>query len=207
MVKSITISIALILLLSACSGVGPEETTPTEVEVSNLQSIRLLEATPATYILELDELHSGCGQNEPGQARPNSSVIEARSDGSDYLAAAKRIDGWQIQFDCEENPRLIVNVVVTYETLEGAAITLSRRWHGEVWERIDRGELELLANIEALGDLQLVFQDANGTIGVEFVYRNVYFFLTGTADEGVDNYEYFADLAEKYRQRIVGSIP
>jgi hypothetical protein len=147
-------------------------------------------------------LPAGCVANTPGVERPNSGVAEARSDGAEYLEASQRVDGWQIQFDCPGNPGLVVNVVATYATLEGAAITLSRRWHGEVWERIDAGTLEQLDPMLGLGDLQIVFQDANGTIGVEFVYRSSYFFLTGTSVGGVDNYEFFSTLANDYLESI-----
>ena len=199
--------IALLLMASAlmvigCAG-GSPELDPIE-EPAQVASIDedLLLAAAESYAISGDLLPEGCQASGPGTARPNSGVLEARSDGQAYLDASRRIEGWQIQFDCQGNPGLIVNVVNTYETLEGAAITLSRTWHGEVWERIDSGQLEQLENIPGLGDLQIVFQDANGTVGVEFVHRNVYFFMTGTSVGGVDNYAFFSELANRYLASI-----
>ena len=165
----------------------------------------LLEGSAESYAISADLLPEGCQASGPGIERPNSGVLEVRSDGESYLEASQRLEGWQIQFDCPDNPGLIVNVVTTYGTLEGAAITLSRNWHGEVWERIDSGQLERLENMPGLGDLQIVFQDTNGTVGVEFVYRNVYFFLTGTSVGGADNYEFFSELANRYLATIKSS--
>ncbi len=203
MMKYKLILLPLVLLLAACSGSAPSDFS-SEINSPTPVPATLLEGSPQDYALSADLLPASCQANE-GIERPNSDVLTARDDGEAYLEATKRISGWQVQFDCAENPRLIVNVVTTFETLEGAAITLSPRWHSQVWDRINSGELEQLANMEGLGDLQIVFQDANGTVGVEFAYHNVYLFLTGTADEGVDNYTFFEDLANRYLQVVKAS--
>jgi hypothetical protein len=203
----VSLLLIFIAILSACAdnnAINNAELVGVNklAEVTGPPESRPMSGSAQGLAIESDLLPAGCVENAPGVERPNSGVADARGDGAEYLAASQRVDGWQIQFDCPGNPGLIVNVVATYATLEGAAITLSRRWHGEVWERLDAGTLEQLDPMPGLGDLQIVFQDANGTIGVEFVYRSSYFFLTGTSVGGEDNYEFFSTLANEYLAEI-----
>lgn len=199
--RSFSLAILFIALLAACApGAGIPTATPTSDSLP-------VPGLAMEYVLQSNMLDNGCSTDGLGSESPNTRVLELREDGEDYLLATGRKDGWQIRFDCTDNPRLIVNVVVTYNTLAGPIQALSREWHVEVWDRIDTGELEQLPDMPGLGEHQIVFRDANGTIGVEFTYRNVYFFLTGTADEGVDNYDFFAELAAAQLARTASMVP
>jgi hypothetical protein len=190
MQKLLIILFASVSLISACSG---------NTEISSAGEV--LEATVfsgpvSEYVLAESFLENECEAADAGMELTNQRVLDLRADGEAYLEASKRIEGWQVQFNCLQNPNLIVSVVVVYENFEGPRLTLSPDWHQEVLGKIEAGDLERLPNMPALGEDQIVFQDSAGTIGVEFIYRNLYLFLTGTAQSGEDNYDFFAELAK-----------
>lgn len=132
-------------------------------------------------------------------------VLQARADGDAYVEATGRIMGWRVQFNrnaAGSTPPYIVNVVNVYETAEGALLVLSPEWHQDVWSQIESGGLTRLPDIEGLDAEQLVWQTADGAVGVEIVYRNLYIFLTGPTEAGADQYAFFADLAKAHLEWI-----
>ena len=199
--KTLILITSFIFLLTACApGAGLPTSTPTADGLP-------VPGRAMEYALTSNLLPNGCTASNAGTDLPNERVLELREDGEAYLEASGRVDGWQVQFDCEQSPKFMVGIVVRYETLAGATLSLSREWHGDVWERIAEGTLEQLDPMPRLGDQQIVFTDANGTIGVEFVYRNLYFFITGTAEAGEDNYDFFAEVAAAQLARAESMVP
>ncbi|MEX2162170.1 MAG: hypothetical protein WD751_09680 [Anaerolineales bacterium] len=152
---------------------------------------------PDDFLLTEEELAGQYAAADDGSASTNMDLLQARADGDAYIAATGRLTGWRIQFNREaegESPPYIVNVVNIYQTAEGAQLVLSREWHQDVWAAIDSGQLTRLPEIAGLDAEQLVWQTADGAVGVEIVYRNLYIFLTGPAEGDVDQYQFFADL-------------
>ncbi len=151
---------------------------------------------PADFVLPVDLLPDFTAGE--GEARPNSFVLENRADGEAYLAATGRLDGWLQQYDRAEDgagPLYVVQVVNVYQDAAGAEAAISAEWHSQVYDAIAAGQLEQLTGISGLGVQHLVWRNSsNGTIGLEMVYRNLYILLTGPA-EGVDYYDFFAELA------------
>lgn len=201
--------------LTACSP-QPKETVPLDIEAEPAVAEEpsptpfpmangVFTGAPQDFLLSEGELDGLYTAADAGSETPNSAVLAGRPDGEAYLAATGRLSGWRIQFDRVaegESPLYVVNVVNIYETAEGAQLTLSREWHADVWALIDSGQLTLLPEIPNLGAEHLVWQDANGTVGVELAYRNLYIFLTGPADGG-DSYQFFADLAKAHIEWIM----
>lgn len=155
---------------------------------------------PDDFLITEAELGGLYTADGAGTGSTNMDVLQARADGDAYIEATGRIMGWHIQFNrtaAGSTPPYIVNVVNTYETAEGAQLVLSPEWHQDVWSQIDSGGLTRLPDIEGLDAEQLVWQTADGAVGVEIVYRNLYIFMTGPSD-GSDQYAFFADLAKAH---------
>ena len=192
--KTHFISLVLLLtLITACNSTAAIPTSRATIRATSIPSAIPIQISD--YALAPEGLSNGCSAEGIGTESPNERVLELRTDGAAYLEATGRIEGWQFRFDCTENPNLIIIVVIKFDSPQGPELTLSREWHKEVWGKIDDGQLEQLADVAGLSENQIVFKDTHGTIGVEFTFQNFYIFVTGTAVEGMDNYEYFADLA------------
>lgn len=184
--------IALILLV----GCAPAVIVPT-ASATLMQSAAPspLPLQAKDYVVKEDMLENDCVPDGTGLDNSNELLLEAREDGEAYLEATGRIEGWVFQYNCSENPRTVVSVANIYESSDGPILALSREWHSEVWDLIDEGLLEHLQDIPELGENQIVFRDPNGFIGIEFAYENTYLFVTGTGDDEVDHYDFFAELA------------
>lgn len=152
------------------------------------------------FLVRLDELGSNYFAPDAGTQSPNSRVVDLRADGQAYVDATGRRDGWQVQYSRSDGdgPIYIVDVAVLYNSAEGAQLSLSRDWHQQVWDRVDSGELVLLPAIPDFEYEHLIWRDANGTIGIEVVYRNLYILLAGPTENGVDQYDFFVDLARNH---------
>ncbi len=188
-----------LLLLVACA---PAEVIPTPTATLIPTTIPTpIPLQAKDYVLQAELLENGCSSDGVGVESTNERVLELREDGAAYIEASGRIEGWQIVFSCSENPNTIVSVVNRYENEQGPILTLSREWHAQIWTLIDDGVLEKLPDIPALGEHQIVFRDPNGSIGIEFVFQNFYFYLTGTSEDGSDNSDFFTDLAAKLLAR------
>jgi hypothetical protein len=205
--KSYLFLLIFILTLTACT-MQPTQSREVAAEVVAdplptpfpLSSDGLFLNNPQDFLVQPETVGSAYTADGSGTESPNSRVIELRPDGAAYVEATARRAGWQIQYNRTaegDSPTYIVNVVNIYDKLEGPQLTLSRDWHADVWNRIDSGELTLLPSIPGLDAEHLVWQTADGTIGVEIVYRNLYIFLTGPT-EGADQYDFFANLAKAH---------
>lgn len=194
MKKLIGISI-LLGMLAACApapALSQQAAAATNFPMEN----GLFTSAPVTFVLNEEEFSGRYSAADSGSETANSAVIESRTDGEAYVEATGRLAGYRIQFNRVgegDTPDYIVNVVNSYESAEGAQLVLSRDWHQDVWSRIDSGELTVLPEIPNLDAQQLIWEDANGTVGVEIVYRNLYLFFTGPSGGG-DSYQFFSDL-------------
>lgn len=195
-----------ILLLAACTP-QPQPAAPRESEPPATvlplptpfpMSGGVFIGAPQDFLLQPAELGGAYVAADAGVESPNSGVLEGRTDGAAYIAATGRLTGWRIQFNGAAEgqvPPYIVNLVNTYATAEGAQLVLSRDWHADVWKLIDGGQLTELPQIEGLDSQHLVWQTAEGAIGVEIIYRNLYIFFTGPTDGSQAAYQFFANLA------------
>ncbi|MEX1249034.1 MAG: hypothetical protein WEA61_11200 [Anaerolineales bacterium] len=211
--KSPFIFIASLLLLSACAApqtpaaalldIEPTATTaptPTPFPMEN----GIFTGQPDDFLLTEEELVGAYEADGAGSGSTNMDLLQARADGEAYIEATGRLMGWRIQFNRAgegDTPPYVVNVVNMYEHAEGAQLVLNREWHQDVWSAIDSGQLTLLPEIEGLDAEHLIWQTAEGAVGVELVYRNLYILFTGPGD-GVDQYEFFAELARTHLQWI-----
>ncbi|MEX2143696.1 MAG: hypothetical protein WD740_03805 [Anaerolineales bacterium] len=180
--------IAVTLTLAACA---PPEAGPLDIEARVALPTPFLMAggvfigEPQHFLLQSEELGGEYQADGAGSASPNSGVLEGRADGAAYLEATGRLSGWRMQYNASgegQAPPYIVNVVNIYETAEGAQLVLSRDWHQDVWSLIDSGDLTQLPAITGLDTEHLVWQTADGAVGVEMIYRNLYIFFTGPGD-------------------------
>jgi hypothetical protein len=189
-------------MLAACA---PAQSASPQMAATNFpMEGGLFTSAPETFLLNAEDLGGLYTAADAGSEIPNSVVIESRTDGQAYVEATGRLSGHRIQFNREaegDTPTYIINVVNSYKTAKGAQLTLSRDWNQDVWSRIDSGELTLLPEIPDLDAQQLIWQDANGTVGVEIVYRNLYLFFTGPIGGG-DAYQFFTDLAKGHVEWI-----
>lgn len=199
--------ICLTVLLAACAPAAPQAAeiatpSPTPFPMEN----GVFTGNPQDFLVQEGEFGGQYTAADEGAESPNSAVLEGRPDGEEYLAATGRIGGWRVQFNRNEGetegPTYVVNVVNIYESAEGAQLTLSQEWHQDVWSLIYNGQLTQLPEIEGLDAQHLVWQDANGTVGVEIVYRNLYILLTGPTGGG-DQYQFFANLAKTHLEWII----
>lgn len=207
MLKHVFVMICLTVLLAACAPVALQAAeiaapSPTPFPMEN----GVFTGAAQDFLLQERELGGQYASADAGVESPNSAVLEGRPDGEEYLAATGRVGGWRVQFNRNEGetegPTYVVNVVNIYESAEGAQLTLSQEWHQDVWSLIYNGQLTQLPEIEGLDAQHLVWQDANGTVGVEIVYRNLYILLTGPS-EGGDQYQFFADLAKTHLEWVI----
>lgn len=208
MQKLAFVAISFAFLVNACAPVAQEAVKLAEEEPSATQfpmENGVFTGAPQDFLVQETEFGGQYTAADAGAESPNSAVIEGRPDGEEYLAATGRISGWRTQFNRNEDvtagPTYVVNVVNLYESAEGARLVLSQEWHQDVWSLIYNGQLTQLPEIEGLDAQHLVWRDANGTVGVEIVYRNLYILLTGPS-EGGDQYQFFADLAKAHLEWI-----
>lgn len=193
---------SLAYLLGACAPAAQEAVKLAEPSATPFPMENgLFTGAPQDFLLDETELSGLYTAADAGVESPNSAVMEGRPDGEAYLAATGRIGGWRTQFnrneDAIDGPTYVVNVVNIYESAEGAQLVLSQDWHQDVWSLIYNGQLTQMPEIEGLDAQHLIWRDANGTVGVEIVYRNLYILLTGPS-EGGDQYQFFADLAKTH---------
>lgn len=161
------------------------------------------------FILPEDELLGLYAPVDEGLELSNQRLLDLRPDGEAYLQATGRQSGWQATYQRIQEadaPPLLISIVVLYEDANGPATAVSREWHMDVWSRIDSGELQRLPDIPGLEIPHLVFQNAEGTVGVEMLYRNLYVFLTASSDGG-DSYEFLARLAKAHLAWIQSREP
>ncbi len=189
------------LLLAACA----QNASP----LFPLSADGLFTGSPQDFLIRLDELGGNYFAPDAGASTPNSRILELRADGQAYIDATGRRGGWQVQYNrsAGDGPSYIVNVVVTYNSTEGAHLSLSRDWHQDVWDRIDSGQLILLPAIPDFDYEHLIWKDATGTIGVEIVYRNLYILMVGPTENDIDQYDFFADLARAHSKWIQDGEP
>jgi hypothetical protein len=195
------VSLTLVFLAAACA----QAASP----LFPLSADGLFTGSPQDFLLRTDELGADYFAPNAGASSPNSRVLNLRPDGQAYIDATGRRAGWQVQYNRSvgDGPSYIVNVVNIYDRADGPHLALSREWHKQVWERIDNGELALLPSIPDFDYENLVWKDANGTIGVEIAYRNLYIFFTGPTDNNADQYDFFANLAKAHIEWIQAGEP
>ena len=195
MFRKLLALIALTLTLAACA---PQPEAAALVDIEPTATVApsptpfpmeggVFSGAPQDFVLRADELFGEYEAADAGGESPNSAVLEGRADGAAYLAATGRLSGWRIQYNASgagQAPPYIVNVVNVYESAAGAQLVLSRAWHQDVWALIDSGQLTQLAAIAGLDAEHLAWQTADGAVGVEMVYRNLYIFFTGPGDGG-----------------------
>lgn len=200
MTRSLLTLLAVTLVLASCAP-QPEAAGVLDLEPTGTpwpMAEGAFAGAPQDFALRQDELGGDYLAADAGAETPNSAVLEGRVDGAAYLEATGRLNGWRMQFNAAaegQAPPYVVNVVNVYETAASASLVLSREWHQDVWSLIDSGDLTLLAPLEGLdGAEQLVWRTADGAVGVEIVYRNLYIFFTGPGDVG-DPTPFLAQLA------------
>lgn len=196
------ISLALsILLLAACA----QAASP----LFPISTDGAFTGSPQDFLLRPDELGSNYFAPDAGASTPNSRILELRVDGQAYIDATGRRDGWQVQYNrsAGDGPSYIVNVVVVYNSAEGAHLSLSQEWHKDVWDRIDGGQLILLPAIPDFDHEHLIWKDTTGAVGVEIVYRNLYILLVGPTSNDIDQYDFFVNLAQAHIDWIQSQEP
>ncbi len=195
--------IAILLLVSACAP-QPEAAGALDLESTGTpfpMEGGAFTGAPQDFVLREDELGGLYAAADAGAESPNNAVLENRPDGEAYLEATGRLNGWRIQFNGiaeGQVPAYVFNAVNVYESAEGAQLVLSREWHADVWSLIDSGQLTQLPEITGLdGADQLVWQSADGAVGVELIYRNLYIYFSSPGDGG-DPGVFLAELARAH---------
>jgi hypothetical protein len=206
-----------LVLMAACSSSTPVATetaapstkTPVPSPTPFPMSEGLFTGAPQDFLLNADTLE-GYTPQDIGFESDNARVIELREDGEEYIAATGRLSGWQIQFDRQGEdggPAYVVQVVNTFGQANGPTLAIGPTWQAPVYAQFENGGLEQLSGVEGLEEQDyLMWRDANGSVGLQIVYRNLLLFYTGPYASDADPL-FFAQLALRHIDWIQAGEP